>query len=396
MTHTYGIIGAGRQGIAAAYDLAVRGAASRIVLADLDDAVSARAAAAIRDLAAGSNVGHESFNAAERRDATSFMAEFDVVLGAASWRLNVGLTEAAIDAGAHFVDLGGNAEVVWAQLAMDDGARAKGVCVVPDCGQVPGTGANLMAHVARSFDVAESVTLYDGGIPRSPVEPWNYQLAFSMDGLTNEYSGEGLYIVDGAPRAVPVFDPDEYELVEFEEFGTLEAFVTAGGLTTLSRTLAGQVRNLKNKTLRYPGHAAQFKAFRDMGLFEDQPIDVGGQRVSPRAVFHTLIEPQIRAGTDYDDVVINRVVGTGTIDGSEYRVTLDVVNGRPAGLPFTAMQAATGWHAAIVMHRLATGRVPPGVTEVENAIEGSEILRELEARGFRVSERREKVSGPRS
>jgi lysine 6-dehydrogenase len=318
----------------------------------------------------------------------AFMADLDVVLGAASWRLNVGLTDTAIAAGTHFADLGGNADVVWTQFDRHGAAQAAGLGIVPDCGQVPGTGANLMAHVARSFDEADTVILYDGGIPLSPEPPWNYRLTFSMDGLTNEYVGHAYYIIDGRPRPVEVFDPDEYETVEFEQFGTLEAFATAGGLTTLSQTLAGKIKTLKNKTLRYPGHAAQFKAFRDAGLFDEEPITVGDLHVVPRDIFHALIEPKIRAPEGFQDVVVNRVVGVGMIDGKDVEITLDVVTSPPEGLPFTAMQAATGWHAAIIMHRLATGRCGPGVVEVENAIDGGELLDEFRLRGFHVSEQR--------
>jgi lysine 6-dehydrogenase len=387
MTYRYGVIGAGRQGVATAYDLFVHGEASHVVLADHDPQVAGEAAAFVARLGPF-ETSAATLDAGDRSAAARFMADLDVVLGSASWRLNVGLSEAAIAAGTHFVDLGGNADVVWTQLDMDECAREAGIAVVPDCGQVPGTGANLMAYVARSFDTAETVTLYDGGIPVSPEPPWNYQLAFNMDGLTNEYTGDALYIVDGEERPVEVFDPTEYELLEFEEFGTLEAFATAGGLTTLSRTLAGQIGTLKNKTLRYPGHAAQFKAFRDAGFFTETPVEVDGHLVTPRSVFHAMIEPRIRAPEEFEDIVVNRVVGQGLIAGERCSITLDVINRRPEGLPFTAMQAATGWHAAIIMHRLATGRCDPGVHEVENAIAGADLLDELRLRGFTVSESR--------
>ncbi len=238
----------------------------------------------------------------------------------------------------------------------------------------------------------DRMTIYkmskDGGIPASPEPPWNYRLTFSMDGLTFQYAGHAYYIIDGRPRPVEVFDPDEYETVEFEQFGILEAFATAGGLTTLSQTLAGKIKTLKNKTLRYPGHAAQFKAFRDAGFFDEEPITAGDLQVVPRDVFHALIEPKIRAPEGFQDVVVNRVVGVGMIAGKDVEITLDVITNPPEGLPFTAMQAATGWHAAIIMHRLATGRCGPGVVEVENAIDGGELLDEFRLRGFHVSERR--------
>jgi saccharopine dehydrogenase-like NADP-dependent oxidoreductase len=117
-------------------------------------------------------------------------------------------------------------------------------------------------------------------------------------------------------------------------------------------------------------------------------VTVGDHQIVPREVFHALVEPKIRAPEGFQDVVINRVVGVGAIDGKDVEITLDVVNYPPEGLPFTAMQAATGWHAAILMHRLAAGQCGPGVVEVENAIDGTELLDEFNLRGFQVSERR--------
>lgn len=387
MSYHYGIIGAGRQGIAAAYDLAVRGEASSIAFADHDEQAALRACELLDSLTDGVRLTHHYLNAADMDQATNFMAGKDAVLGSASWRLNIGLTDAAIASKTHFADLGGNSDVVWEQFKRDDDAQRADVSIVPDCGQVPGTGANLLALVASRFDVADTVVLYDGGIPQQPKEPWNYRLTFNMDGLTNEYYGHAHYILDGQLAEVEVFDPSEYELIEFDEIGTLEAFPTAGGLTTVSRTLFGKVSNLKNKTLRYPGHVCQFKAFRDAGFFDETPMDLNGQRIVPRQVFHALIEPKIRADAEFQDVIINRVVGTGEITGRRAEVTLDVLTYPPDTLPFTAMQVATGWHAGIILHQLASGQCESGVVEVERSIDGDELLGAFQARGYHVNER---------
>ncbi|MPZ53533.1 MAG: hypothetical protein GEU79_12510 [Acidimicrobiia bacterium] len=125
-------------------------------------------------------------------------------------------------------------------------------------------------------------------------------------------------------------------------------------------------------------------AFRDAGFFGEDPVGVNGVEVAPREVFNTLIEPKIQATDDYEDVVINRGVGTGEIDG-EKKLTLDVITWPPEDLPFTAMQAATGWHAAIICQRLAAGEVGPRVVEVENAA-GEELLGAFRDRGSEVNE----------
>lgn len=387
MSYHYGIIGAGRQGVAAAYDLALRGEAASITFADQDERTARQASELLSSLVDGVKSGFVRLDATDPAAVREFMADLDGVLGAASWRLNVGLTDAAVDARTHLADLGGNSEVVWEQFERSDAAREAGIAIVPDCGQVPGTGANLLALVASRFDAADTVVLYDGGIPLHPEDPWKYKLTFNMDGLTNEYWGHAHYLIDGEPVDVEVFDPAEYETLEFERFGTLEAFPTSGGLTTVSRTLRGKVRTLKNKTLRYPGHVAQFKAFRDAGFFDETPVEVDGVEVIPRHVFHALIEPKIRAPEGFRDVIVNRVVGTGERHGRRERVTLDVIVDKPEDLPFTAMQVATGWHAAIILHRMVRGMCGTGAVEVENAIDGDLLLDEFRQRGYQIDER---------
>lgn len=384
----YGVLGAGRQGVAAAYDLAVRGDAGSVVLADVDGAAAQRAAEVVNHLVGGDPARGVALDVGDPAALVAWLRPLRAFLSAVPYRLNLAVTDAAIEAGTSMCDLGGNADVVFAQLARDSQARAAGICVIPDCGQVPGTGANLMAYAVRALDAPEEVILLDGGLPVDPAPPWRYALTFNMDGLTNEYDGTAAYVVDGRPVDVACFEESEYELVDFgEPYGTLEAFVTAGGTTTAVSTLGPGLRTLKNKTLRYPGHAAQWKAFRDAGFFGQERIAVDGAEVVPREVFHALIEPRIRATPDTRDVVLNRVIGRGQRGGAPVELTLDVVTRYSDELGLTAMQQATGWHAAIVCARMASGAIEPGARPVEVAVDPFELVEQFRLRGFEVSER---------
>src|SRR5439155_27290575 len=183
------------------------------------------------------------------------------------------------------------------------------------CGEAPGLSSNLMARARSMLDRPEELLLLDGGLPLNPEPPWRYALTFNMDGLTNEYDGTAAMVRDGEVVEIECFDPSEYELIDFgPPFGTLEAFVAAGGSTT-PWTLGRGLRSCKNKVLRYPGHAAQFAAFRDLGLFDQEPVEIGGVQVVPRDVFHGLLEPRIRAGEATRDVVVARAVASGERDG---------------------------------------------------------------------------------
>jgi len=382
----YGILGAGRQGTAAAYDLAVRGEAASIVLADIDAARAEAAAARVNELA-GRSVAHGvHLDATDQAAVVAFVRGLDAAIGAVSYKLNLGLTEAALEARTNWCDLGGNTAIVQEQLALADRAKAAGIRIVPDCGEAPGLASNLMAYAMSLLDEPEDLVLYDGGLPLHPTPPWNYRLTFSMDGLTNEYAGGSQYIRDGKLVEVPSFDPAEYELVDLgDPVGTLEAFST-GGASTTPWTLGPRLRSMRNKVIRYPGHVVVWKGFMDAGLFSEEPIRVGGVDVVPRELFHALIEPQIRADDSVDDIVIAHVRVTGRKAGRPARSIVDMRVVRDRRLGFSAMEETTGWHAAIVAHLMASGRIAPGAAPVELATDNAEMVAELRLRGFPITE----------
>ncbi len=384
--YKYGVLGAGRQGTAAAFDLAVRGEAASVVLADLDGARAEAAAARVNRLAGGAIATGVALDATDSPALLKFLRPLDAAIGAISYKLNLRFTEAAIEAGTNWCDLGGNTSVVLGQLALDARARRAGIRIVPDCGEAPGLASNLMAYAMSLLDEPEDLVLLDGGLPLHPSPPWNYRLTFSMDGLTNEYAGGSTYIRDGKPVEVASFDPAEYELVDLgEPVGLLEAFST-GGASTTPWTLGKRLRSMRNKVVRYPGHVVVWKGFMEAGLFSEEPIHVGDQDVVPRQVFHALIEPQIRADETVDDIVIAHVIVTGRKAGQPARATVDMRVVRDRKLGFSAMEETTGWHAAIVAHLMARGRIATGAAPVELATDSAEMVAELRVRGFPVTE----------
>jgi lysine 6-dehydrogenase len=381
----FGVLGAGRQGTAAAYDLIARGHAATVVLADRDRAVADAAAERVnrqtgRDLARGVRI-----DATDRSQVVEFLGPLDAFLSAASYRFNHEVALAALEAGTHMCDLGGNTAIVRGQLSLDQQARERGICIVPDCGEAPGLASNVMAYALTLLDQTEDLVLYDGGLPLEPAPPWNYALTFNVDGLTNEYDGTTTWRVDGELTDVQCLDPAHDELVDFgPPFGVLEAFAAATGSTT-PWTIGERVRTLKAKVLRYPGHASQFRAFRDLGLYSEEPLQVDEGVVVPRQLFHALLEPRIKAGPGERDVVIARAVARGRKDGRSAEATVDLLVYPNEDLGFTAMEQATGWHAAIVCHLMASGRIAPGATPVELAVDPGEMMDAVRMRGFHVA-----------
>jgi len=384
--YRYGVLGAGRQGAAAAYDLIVRGEAESVLLADIDAMRAQEAARRVNALSNTDRASATTLDVLDRAALLDVLRPLDAAIVAISYRLTYPIAEAALEAGTSYCDLGGDTQTARRIIALADRARAAGVALVPDCGEAPGLANNLEAYAMSLLDEPEDVLLLDGGLPLHPTPPWNYRCTFNIDGLTNEYAGGADWVRDGKIVHVETFDPSEYELVDLgDPVGTLEAFSAGGGSTT-PWTLGTRLRSLRNKVIRYPGHVVQWKAFQDAGLFSDEPVDVRGVSVAPRDLFHALIDPQVRAPEDIEDIVIAHVIATGRRGGRTATATVDMRVVRDDALGFTAMEQTTGWHAAIMCHLLAAGTVPRGAYAVEDAVEPALMVAELRARGFPVIE----------
>ncbi len=385
-TYRYGILGAGRQGTAAAFDLVVRGEAASVTLADIDEAAARRAAERVNRLTGRDRAAGVRLDVTDRDALVAFLRPLDAFIAAVSYKLNLGIAEAALDAGTSMCDLGGFTATALAQIGLADRAKQRGIAIVPDCGEAPGLANNLMAYATTLLDTTDDLLLLDGGLPLHPEAPWEYRVTFAMDGLTNEYAGGADWVRDGRIVHVDTFDPAEYELVELgDPVGELEAF-SAGGGSTVPWTLGRTVPSIRNKVLRYPGHVAQFQAFQDAGFFSETPIQVDGVPVIPRHVFHALIEPQIRAPENFEDIVIAHVIATGRRGGKPARAIVDLRAVRDDTLGFTGMERTTGWHAAIVCHLIASGAIPPGAYPVEEAVAPATMVAALRERGLPVTE----------
>lgn len=386
MSFSYVVIGAGRQGVAAAYDLVVFGEARRVLFVDANEDAARAAADTINRLTGRELASGERGDARDDARMRGFLSGADAVLSAAHYAVNLGLTRLAAQLGIHMCDLGGNTDVVRAQHALDSEARSASATIVPDCGMGPGLNVSLAAYAMSRLDTPREVRIWDGGLPQDPEPPWNYQSTFAMSGLTNEYDGVAYFLRDGRVTEVPCFA--DLEELEFDApVGRLEAFVTSGGLSTAPWTWVGTLDRLENKTLRYPGHCARFKAYEELGLLGLEPVNIGNAGVVPRDLFHALLEPRIGAGgTVVRDVCVMRVTATGIHGGRPASFTVELVDRFDEATGFTAMQRLTGWHAAIVCGLAARRALPAGVVAVER-VPGDLIVSEGRKRGWDFTER---------
>jgi lysine 6-dehydrogenase len=292
--------------------------------------------------------------------------------------LNERLARAAIDSGTHFCDLGGNNDVVDAELALDAEARSAGVNVVPDCGLAPGMVAVLAAHGAKQFRNLDSIHIRVGGLPQRPKPPLDYQLVFSVEGLINEYIEPARVLRDG--KLTVVESMTELETLHFPEpFGTMEAFQTSGGTSTLVDSFRDRVRDLDYKTIRYPGHCAKFKTMIDLGLCSSEAIDVDGTKVKPRRVLGELLVKNLPH--DEPDAVLVRL----EFAGEGRRLRYDIIDLFDPQTGLSAMMRTTAFPASIVALMMARGQTTSrGALPQEKCIPPEAFMEELAARRINV------------
>ncbi len=389
------VIGAGMMGSAAAYDMARSAEVEAVTLADMDKGRAKEAAKRVNKLTRGKKVRAVGLDASSERAARKLMRGHDAALSAVPYFFNARLCRAAIEARCHFADLGGNNTVVREELAMEKKAAKNGVAIAPDCGLSPGMASILAGELMRRIGGrADALKIYVGGLPADPQPPFNYQLAFSVEGLINEYVEPARILRNG--RMTTIEPLSEAEPFHIAGFPTLEAFHTSGGTSTLPETFAGKVGECFEKTLRYPGHLAMLRALYEFGFFSSEPRSIGKTEIAPRAVTSQLMCEKF-AGNEAD-VTILRVEAheprrgrvRGLLAGGQPRriASFTLVDRSDPATRMTSMMRTTAWPASIVVQMLASGAIGKrGAIRQELDIPAERFLREMAARGLNIEYR---------
>lgn len=373
------VLGAGLQGSACAFDLLQNPDVSEVRLADI----------AIDHLPgflapySGERLIPTPLDVRNEEAVSAVMRESDAVMSAIPYYFNLRLAELAVNAGTNFSDLGGNTEIVFGQKKLHDAAAAKGVTVIPDCGLAPGMVNILAQHGISQLDTTDKVRIYVGGLPQHPQPPLNYQVVYSLEGVLDYYTTLSWIIRDGKREQVKALS--EIEPVDFPSpVGTLEAFHTAGGLSTIGFRYEGKIPSMEYKTLRYPGHAKIMEAIRDMGLLDLEPIDVKGSRVIPRDVTIAAMKPHLTK-PDSPDLVALRVTVEGTKAGKPKKLGWELVDKFDAVHGISAMMRTTGYSLSITGQMQARGEiVPSGVFTPDEAMPAERYISELAKRGVNI------------
>ncbi len=372
------ILGHGNIGSVLTRDLAKNLLKAQIVVAGRNQKKAEDAAAALHS----ENITGICLDANNHHELVKAMKRFDLAICALPGALGFKSIKAAIDAKINMVDISYMPEN---PLTLNRDALKAGVTIIPDCGVAPGLSNILVGHALSKLDRAVDIHILVGGLPEEAIPPLDYTTTWSIEDLINEYTRRAKIIKKG--KIVEVEALSGLETIEFSGVGKLEGFYT-DGLRTLLHTVDG-VKNMWEKTLRYPGHAQKIKLLKSLGFFDEHPVKIGNASVTPKMITIKLLErlkkPEIR------DLLIMMVEVQGIAEESRKCYRFFLLDRYDEKHGITAMARTTAYPASIVTQLMVQNLIEEkGVIPLESMGAKSwffnKLLYELKKRQVRIVE----------
>lgn len=369
------LLGAGRVGSVITRDLAVED--------DFEVTVADVSQSALDRVQASCPVKSVKVDLANPKELQKLVEEHDIVVGAVPGQMGFLTFETAVASGKDVVDISFFANDPF---QLDSLARQRDVTALVDCGLAPGLSNLILGHVSTLLDYTESFLCYVGGLPVRRSPPYEYKAPFCMSDVIEEYTRPVRFREQGNIVTVPALS--DVELVDLPQIGTLEAFNT-DGLRTLLTTM--DTPDMKEKTLRYPGHADKVRILRDTGFFGREPLDVDGVEVRPIDVTSKLLFPLWQFEEGEEDLTVMRVIIEGVRDGGRVRYTFDLLDRYDRSTGTASMARTTGYTCAAIVRLAASGRYDStGISPPEylgrDAACYEYVMDELRRRGVTVQE----------
>lgn len=326
------VLGAGMVGSAAAADLAKR---HTVTIADVDPARLAKVRERFPSLAI------LPLNVKESAALTAAVQPFDLVVCAVPGFLGYQTLRTVIEARRPIVDFSFFPEDA---LTLHELARKNGVTAIVDCGVAPGMHNIILGRYNEVLALTDFECLV-GGLPKVKRWPFYYKAPFSPVDVIEEYTRPARYVENGVVVVREALSDREY--VDFAGVGTLEAFNT-DGLRSLIRTMP-HIRNMKEKTLRYPGHVEMISALKASGFFSTTPVTVQGHAVAPLEVTSRVLFDEWKLGETEPELTVMRITMKGkNAQGVEETVTYHLYDEFDAASGISSMSRTTGYTATAV------------------------------------------------
>ena len=337
--HKVIVLGGGMVGSAMAIDLAKK---HLVTLSDMDPAVLERAKEKCGDLAV------QTLDVTREKDLKSIIKGHDMVVNAVPGFLGFQTLKAVLEEGRNVVDIAFSPEN---SLELDGLAREHGVTAIVDCGVAPGMDNLILGRYNEILKLTHFECLV-GGLPRTRKWPFSYKAPFSPVDVIEEYTRPARYVEQGE---VVVREPlSDCEYVDFEKAGTLESF-NSDGLRSIIHTMP-HIPNMKEKTLRYPGHAEYVRVLKESGFFSKEEMDVNGVRVAPLDLTSSVLFREWKLGDSEEELTVMRVTLKGENSlGQQEKVIYELYDEYCRETSTSSMARTTGYAATAAVNLVLEG-----------------------------------------
>jgi lysine 6-dehydrogenase len=281
----------------------------------------------------------------------SMLKPFDLVICAVPGFLGFETVRQVIEAGKNVVDISFFPENAF---DLDELAKQKGITAFVDCGVAPGMHNIILGHYNEILKLTDFECLV-GGLPKAKKWPFYYKAPFSPIDVIEEYTRPARYVENGN---IIVREPlTDCQLHEFDKVGTLESFNT-DGLRSILYTMP-HIRNMKEKTLRYPGHVEFIRALKESGFFNENLISINGQEVSPLNVTCKILFNEWKLGETEEEITVMRITLKGeNAGGRTEEVVYNLYDEYSTKTQTSSMARTTGYTATAIANMFLQGLFP--------------------------------------
>ena len=332
------VLGAGLVGNVIALDLA-ENPNNRVTVADLDQKN-------LSELSNKADIQTIFADLSNKQMIIDTIKDYDLIIGALPGFMGYETLKTVIESGKDVVDISFFEEDPY---SLDELAKEKGVTAVVDCGVAPGLSNLILGHVYSILDTTTSFLCYVGGLPQAREWPFEYKAPFSPIDVIEEYTRLARYVEENEIIVKPALS--DAELLEIPDVGTLEAFNT-DGLRTLLRTM--NIPNMKEKTMRYPGHIDLIRVFRDTGFFDKEPVKIKGQSIIPLELASKLLFKSWKMEEGDKDLTIMKIIIEGIKTNQNIRYTYNMLDHYDEKKGITSMARTTGYTCTAVANLIGS------------------------------------------
>lgn len=274
------------------------------------------------------------------------LSEFDIVVNAVPGFMGYRTLEAIIIAKKNVADISFFPENA---LDLDALAKENNITAIVDCGVAPGMSNLILGYYDTQMKI-ESFECMVGGLPKQRIKPFEYKAPFSPMDVIEEYTRPARYVENGHIITKPSLSDAEY--VDFEQVGTLESFNT-DGLRSILFTMS-HIPDMKEKTLRYPGHIDLIKSLQKAGFFDTTAINIKGTSMRPIDFTSALLFDKWKLMDQEAEFTIMKIILKGMMDNRKTTIEYLLFDEYDPATETSSMSRTTGYTCTAVVNLITS------------------------------------------